>query len=84
MQNVTPEHRRDNFSAIDAVAIDFCFCGPARVEIRPFLFGGNDADGRRQEGVERALKFQSGERRLRAETADLAKRVHTRICAACS
>ena len=44
MQNVSPEHRRNDFAAIQAVAIRFSARGPARVEIRTDLFGRGDAN----------------------------------------
>ena len=48
MQDIAVQHGRDNFSAVDAIAIDFAVRGPARVELRAGFFGLQDADGRRK------------------------------------
>lgn len=60
VQDITPEHRRNDFPAIEAVAVDFPARGPARVEVGAHFLGRYDANGGREKRVERALKFSRG------------------------
>ncbi len=75
MQHVAPQHRGNDFAAIQTVAIDFAAGGPASVEVRAHFLGGHNANRGRQQRVQRAVKFGSGKSRLRAKAADLAQRV---------
>ena len=79
MQHVAPQHGRDDFAAIQTIAINFAAGRPARVEVRADLLGCGDANGGRQKGVQGTLKFARGKRRLRAKAADLAQRVDARV-----
>ena len=74
--------RRQHASAINSVAIRFPLRQPARVKIRAHFFGGDDANRRRQQRVQRALEFQRRKPRARPEMRHLPERVHSRIGAA--
>ena len=74
--------RRQHAAAINSITVRLSLRLPARVKFRAHFFGGGHADRRRQQRVQRALKFRRRQRGLRLEMRHLAQSVYARICAA--
>src|SRR6202035_4506052 len=79
VQHITPQHRRHDLAAIEAIAIDLAARGPSRVEVRSDLIRLHDANRRWEQRIERALEFAGGKRRLCTKTADLAEGMNSGI-----
>src|SRR5262245_46799510 len=79
MQDVAVRERWNDAPPIQAITVDLADGRPSRVEIRPDFLRANDANRRRQQCVERALKLQSGKWRLSSEASYLPERMHSCI-----
>jgi len=51
VQHVAPEHRGNDFAAIEAIAVRFAAGRPAGIEVRADFFRLHDANGRREQRV---------------------------------
>ena len=79
VEDVTPDHWRHHFPAIQPITVSLAPRRPARIEIRADLLGAGDSNRRGKQRVQSALKFLRRQWRLRSKAPDLAKRVNAGV-----
>src|SRR6185437_5872377 len=82
MQRTAIFERREHAPAPDAIAIRLCLRLPARVKIHSDFLGGHHSNRRRKQRIQRTLKFQRGQVRMRLEMRHLAQGMNARVGAA--
>src|SRR4030088_3400494 len=79
MQDVAPEHGRNDFAAIETIAVYLAAGGPSCVEIGTDFFGFDHANRWREKRIQCTLKLSGSKRRLRPKAAHLPERVHAGV-----